>query len=206
MNNVFYLERTSGGSNQVSLKSKLFERRVIYLDTPIDGESVNTTIQQIALLAADGPGEPMTMLINSPGGNIQDGLALIDVMQACEGPIQTVSLGMAASMAAIILAAGTPGHRFITRHSRVMLHQPLISGGLPGGNCSEIESVANSLIERKRQLDKLLIYLTGRPKGEIQKLTAKDTYLDAAQALKHGLVDKMVEGTALSELIGGVAI
>lgn len=205
MNNVFYIERTAGGAQQVSLKTKLFERRVIYLDSEINADSVNAVIQQIALLAADAPGEPITMLINSPGGSIQDGLVLIDVMQAYDGPVRTVSLGIAASMAAVILAAGTRGHRYISRNSRVMLHQPLIAGGL-GGSCSEIESVANSLIESKQKLDNLLVYLTGRPKKEIQKLTAKDTYMDAKEALGHGLVDKVAEGADLNELIGGMSI
>ena len=92
MNNVYYLERTSNGSNQISLKTKLLERRIIYLDSQINGETVNQAIQQIALLAAEKPGEPITMLINSPGGSIQDGLVLIDVMRAYDGVINTVSL------------------------------------------------------------------------------------------------------------------
>lgn len=205
MNDVLYVERTAGGIHQVSLKTKLFERRVIYLDGEVNGDSVNDIIRQIALLTAEAPDEPITMLINSPGGSIRDGLVLIDVMQAHSGTIRTVSLGIAASMAAVILAAGTRGQRYISRNSQVMLHQPLIAGGL-GGNCSEIESVANSLIESKQKLDNLLVYLTGRPKKEIQKLTAKDTYMDAKEALSHGLVDKVAEGAALSDLIGGMSI
>ena len=109
MNNVLYLERTSGGSQQVSLKTKLFEKRVIFLDEEINRESVNNAIQQIALLAAIAPGEPITILINSPGGSILDGLVLIDVMKSYDGIIRTVSLGIAASMAAIsLLAARVP--------------------------------------------------------------------------------------------------
>lgn len=206
MNNVFYLERTANGSNQISLKTKLFERRVIYLDNQINGETVNETIQQIALLAAEKPGEEITILINSPGGSIQDGLVLIDVMKAYDGIVKTVSLGIAASMAAVILAAGTKGHRYCSKNSQVMLHQPLISGGIPGGNCSEIEEVAKSLVARKNQLNGLLTEFTGKPKEEIEKLTAKDNYLGADEALKYGLIDTIAEGKELFELIGGNAI
>ncbi|MBQ5816496.1 MAG: ATP-dependent Clp protease proteolytic subunit [Oscillospiraceae bacterium] len=206
MNNVYYVERTANGSNQISLKSKLLERRVIYLDCEINGESVGDIIRQISLLSADDPEGEITMLINSPGGSIQEGLVLIDVMRSHKGAINTVSLGIAASMAAVILAAGTKGHRYISKSSQAMLHQPLISGGVPAGSCSEVEGVAKSLIARKKQLDDLLVTLTERPRKEILKLTAKDTYLNAEEALKYGLVDKIAEGEELNRLIGGAAI
>lgn len=206
MNNVYYLERTVNGSNQISLKTKLLERRIICLDREIDHQTANETIRQLALLAADAPGESITMLINSPGGSILDGLVLMDVMRAYDGIINTVSLGIAASMAAVILAAGTKGHRYCSRHSQVMLHQPLIAGGMPGGNCSQIEEVARSLVTRKHQLNDLLIEFTGKPKAEIEKLTSADNYLSAEDALRHGLIDVIADGKELYELIGGAAI
>lgn len=205
MNNVYVTERTCGGITQMSLETKLLERRVIYLNTEINHESVSRVIQQIAVLSATAPGEPITMLINSPGGSILDGLVLIDVMQAYSGIVRTVSLGIAASMAAVILAAGTRGHRYVSRHSQVMLHQPLLSGGLPGGSCSEVENIAQSLVERKRELDDLLVQFTGKPLREIRQLTGKDTYMKADAALKHGLVDSIADGIVLNDLIGGVA-
>ncbi len=203
MNNVYYLERTVHGSNQISLKTKLLERRIIYLDSEINSESVNQIIQQISLLSIENPTAEITMLINSPGGSILEGLVLIDVMRSYSGIIKTVSLGIAASMAAVILAAGTKGHRYITNSSQVMLHQPLISGSLPGGNCSEIEGVAKSLLARKKQLDNLLVELTGKPKKEIMKLTAKDSYLNAEDAKTHGLIDVIACGKELNDLLGG---
>ena len=127
-------------------------------------------------------------------------------MKAYDGIIHTVSLGIAASMAAVILAAGTKGHRYISPHSQVMLHQPLLSGGLPAGNCSEVESIAQSLLERKNELDDMLTSFTGKPKDEIRQLTSKDTYLKAEEALKYGLIDVIADGKRLNELIGGVAI
>lgn len=206
MNNVNYLERTVNGSNQISLKTKLLEKRIIYLDSEINRESVNETIQQIALLSAEDPKGTITMLISSPGGSILEGLVLIDVMRSYGGIIKTVSLGIAASMAAVILAAGTKGHRYASKHSQVMLHQPLISGSIPGGNCSEIEEVAKSLLASKKQLDELLVELSGKEKKEIMKLTAKDTYLSADKAKSHGLIDIIADGIELNELIGGNAI
>jgi len=206
MNNVYYVERTANGSNQISLKSKLLERRVIYLDREVNGESVGEMIRQISLLSADDPEGEITILINSPGGSIQEGLVLIDVMRSHRGAVNTVSLGVAASMAAVILAAGTKGHRYISKNSQAMLHQPLIAGGVPASSCSEVEGVAKSLIARKKQLDDLLVTLTGQPKKDILKLTSKDTYLNADEALKYGLVDKIAEGEELIRLIGGVLI
>ena len=205
MSTVYYTERTCNGITQMTLESKLFERRVICLDTEINRESVYEAIQKIAVLSAVGPHEPITILINSNGGSILEGLVLIDVMRAYDGVIRTVSLGIAASMGAVILAAGTKGHRYVTQHSQVMLHQPLLAGGVPAGNCSEVESIAQSLVKRKRELDDLLIQFTGRPKDEIRKLTSKDTYMRAEEALKHGLVDCIADGAGLTELIGGAA-
>jgi ATP-dependent Clp protease protease subunit len=206
MSNVYFIEKTVNGSNQITLKSKLFEKRIIYLDDEINHQSVNETIQQISLLAMEGPSEPITMLINSPGGSIQDGLVLIDVMRAYDGIIKTVSLGIAASMAAVILAAGTKGYRYASNYSQVMLHQPLISGSIPGGNCSEIEGVAKSLLKRKKQLDDLLVTLTEKPKKEIMVLTSKDNYLSATEAKNHGLIDQIACGKELYNLIGGNAV
>ena len=206
MEQVYYLERGSSGCRQISLKTKLFEQRVIYLDEPVDSTTVNQAVQQFTLLAALDGKQPITLVINSPGGSIRAGLVLIDVMRSFSGPVRTVSLGIAASMAAVILAAGTHGQRFITPHSQVMLHQPLLAGGLPGGSCSEVESVARSLMERKQELDDLLVRFTGRPKQEIRRLTAKDTYLKADQAIRHGLVDAVAEGELLYDLMGGALV
>lgn len=207
MSDIFYLERTTNGTNAITLKSKLFEKRIIFLDSQIDVESVNTTIAQISLLAMENPNEPITILINSPGGSILNGMVLIDVMKACPCTIQTVSLGIAASMGAVILAAGTKGYRFVSPNSQVMVHQPLIAGGIPGGSCSQIESVANSLIKTKTELDQFLSKLTGKPIKTIRKLTAKDTYMNAKEALQYGLVDKIANAEELNSLLtGGIAV
>lgn len=203
MNEIFYLERTTHGTNAITLKTKLFENRIIFLDAEINSESVNTTIAQIALLSAENPHEPITILINTPGGSILHGKVLIDVMKACPCTIQTISLGIAASMGAVILAAGTKGYRFVSPSSQVMVHQPLIAGGMPGGSCSEIESVANTLIKTKNELDKFLAELTDKPIKTIRRLTSKDTYMNAEEALEYGLVDKIADADELNKLLTG---
>ncbi len=206
MNNTYYLERTSTGTNSVTLKSKLFEKRILFLDSEINSQTVNTLIAQISLLTSDNTNEPITILINSPGGSIRDGLVLIDVLKSSPCTIRTVSLGIAASMSAVILAAGTKGFRYISPNSQVMLHQPLIAGGTPGGSCSEIEAVANSLIQTKKHLDQLLTKLTGKSIKAIRSLTSKDTYLNAREACENGLVDKIADSETLNALITGGTI
>ncbi len=207
MSDTFYLERTTNGTNAITLKSKLFEKRIIFLDSEIDAQTVNTTIAQLSLLAMEDPNEKITILINSVGGSVLHGRVLIDVIKSSPCVIQTVSLGMAASMAAIILSAGTKGHRYVSPSSQVMVHQPLISGGIPGGSCSEIEAVANSLIKTKNELDKLLSQFTGKSIKTIKKLTSKDTYMNAKEAVENGLVDKIADGNDLNDLLtGGIAI
>ena len=203
MNNTYYLQKTSNGTNQITLKSKLLENRIIFLEDEINGETVSDVISQIVLLGAEDNAKPVTLIINSPGGSIRDGLVLIDVMKSAPFPVKTVSLGIAASMAGVILAAGTKGYRYITPNSWVMLHQPLISGGLPSSNCSQVEEVAKSLVESKEKINTLLSELTGKSVKQVAQLTDKDSYLKAEEALSHGLVDKIAEGKELFELMTG---
>ena len=203
MENIFYLQKTANGTNQITLKSKMLEKRIIFLDGEINSESVNKTITQMSLLCAEDSSKPITLLINSNGGSIRDGLVLIDVMRAMPFPIRTVSMGIAASMAAVILAAGTKGRRYITPSSYAMLHQPLISSGLPAGSCSEVEQIAKSLLDRRDQLNTLLSELTGKDISVISEVTSKDTYLSAEEAKNLGLVDVIANGTMLFKLIKG---
>lgn len=200
MNTTYFLEKSVHGTNQITLKSKLLEKRIIFLDKRIDSESMNEIIQQISLLSIENPDEPITMLINSPGGSILNGMVIIDAMNASPCEIRTVSLGIAASMAAVILASGNK--RYASQSSQVMLHQPLVQG-LPGGSCSEIEDVANSLMKTKAELDHLLTKLTGKSIKTIRRLTSKDTYMSAEEALENGLIDTIAEGNILNSLLTG---
>lgn len=202
MNTPYFIERTSAGADSISLESVMFEHRVIFLDKPIDADSVNEIIKQILVLAMNGK-EPITIVINSPGGNIGDGLALVDTIRSSPVPIRTISLGLAASMGAIILAAGTHGHRYISKHSRVMLHEPLIQSGI-GGSCSSVQATAEALMERKNLINNLLADYTGKDLETINKACSYDHYMGGEEAVELGLVDAVLSDEELfSILIGG---
>ena len=169
---------------------------------PIDEDSVNRTIRQLIILDNKSD-DPITMVIGSPGGDIQQGLALLDVMQACRSTIRTVAVGLAASMASVLLAAGTPGERYCTKHSRVMIHEPLLSSGV-SGSCSTIQEKAKHILERKELLNQLLSSFTKRTRKQIEKATAYDHYFTAEEAATFGLVDHVAKSEQLMELLGGV--
>lgn len=202
-NDTFFIEKTANGINQVTLRSKLLEKRIVFLDEEVCVDSVNRLISQLILLSMQDNTKPVTLLINCPGGSIRDGLVLIDVIKSLPFTVRTVSLGIAASMAAVILAAGTKGHRYISANSWAMLHQPLIQNGLSSSSCSEVEEVAKTLIERKEMLNNMLSELTGNSVETISKITSKNSYLNAQDTLNLGLVDAIADGQTLYELIGG---
>lgn len=201
MKNTYYIEKTSNGATGVTFESKLFEKRVLYLDTEVSRETVNELIRQIIVLEEEN-NSPITMVIDSPGGNIQAGLALIDVMKGCSCEIRTLVLGMAASMGAVIAAAGTKGQRYISEHSRVMVHEPLLQSGVTG-SCSSIQATAKAIMDRKNLLNSLLAEYTGNDVQSIERATSFDNDMHAAEALVFGLVDKLVGGTDLLEIMKG---
>lgn len=202
-NDTYFIEKTANGTNQVTLRSKLLEKRIIFLDEEVGVDSVNRLISQLILLSMQDNTKPVTLLINSPGGSIRDGLVLIDVIKSMPFTVKTVSLGIAASMAAVILAAGTKGNRYISENSWAMLHQPLIQNGLSSSSCSEVEQVAKTLIERKEMLNNMLSKLTGKDVATVSEITSKDSYLNSKEALEFGLVDKIADEQTLYELLGG---
>lgn len=198
----FYLERTSHGTSSVTLESALYEHRIIFLDRQVDSESINDTIKQILVLCSINKDEPITLVLNTPGGSINDGLALVDVIQSCPCPVRAISLGIAASMGAIILASCSKGYRYVTEHSRVMLHEPLIQNNV-GGSCSSVQATAEALLERKKLLNKLLCKYTGKPARVISKATSFDNYLDATAAVELGVCDEVLANEKLYEILKG---
>ena len=202
-NTPLYLERTTNGTTGITLESVLMEQnRLIFLDKPVDGESVGEIIKQILVLSAVNKNEAITLVINTPGGSITDGLALVDVIKSCPCSVRGISLGIAASMGAVILASCTRGQRFVTEHSRVMLHEPLISN-TTGGNCSSIQATAEALLERKKLINKLLCEYTGKDLKTINKATSFDNYLSADAAVSLGLCDEVVSNKRLYEILKG---
>ena len=198
----YYLERTSHGTSSISLESVLMEKRLVFVDKPVDSESINEIIKQILILSSANKDEPITLIINTPGGSITDGLALVDVIKSCPCTIRGVSLGIAASMGAIILASCSKGYRYITEHSRVMLHEPLIQSSV-GGSCSSIQATAEALLERKKLINKLLCEYTEKDPKTINKATSFDNYLSAQAAVSLGICDEVLSNDRLFEILKG---
>jgi len=194
------IERTTHGVKEIGLDSVLLEKRIIFFDKPVDTESVNEVIKQLLVLSSLSD-KPIIVLINTPGGSINDGLSLIDVFEAIPNEIWTVSTGMAASMGGVILAAGDK--RYITEHSRVMLHEPLIQNGA-GGSCSSVTATAKALQERKNLINELLCKFTGKSKKIINKATSFDNYLNAKEAEELNVIDEILSQEKLYEILKGV--
>lgn len=195
------LVEDSNGIHQIDSKSLMLKNRVIFLDETVTGDSVNETIRQIVLMGLSSQ-DPITIIIDSPGGSIQAGFQLIDVMEASPCVIRTIASGSACSMGAVILAAGTPGCRAISARSKVMIHEPLISGGV-GGSTSQIESIANDLKERRETINKMLCKYTGQSMKAMKKATSFDHWYNASEALEFGLVDTIAMETDLFAMISG---
>ena len=198
----YYLERSSHGTSSISLESVLMEKRLVFVDKPVDSESINEIIKQILILSSANKDEPITLILNTPGGSITDGLALVDVIKSCPCTIRGVSLGIAASMGAIILASCSKGYRYITEHSRVMLHEPLIQNSV-GGSCSSIQATAEALLERKKLINKLLCEYTEKDAKTINKATSFDNYLGAEAAVSLGICDEVLSNDRLFEILKG---
>ena len=189
MNIPAILERTSEGIQRCEIQDVMLQRREIDCVGKIDRESVNALILQLRYLQSlDDVGE-ITIFVNSPGGSIDDGLALIDVMAALRCPIRTVCVGLAASMGALLFASGDK--RDILPHGRVMIHDPLIAGGV-GGSALKLDAVARDLMKARETTAQILSERTGHTLEEVYEKTANDTYFDAQEALEWGLADRII--------------
>ena len=189
MNIPAILERTSEGIQRYAIQDVMLQRREIDCVGKIDRESVNALILQLRYLQSlDDVGE-ITIFVNSPGGSIDDGLALIDVMAALRCPIRTVCVGLAASMGALLFASGDK--RDILPHGRVMIHDPLIAGGV-GGSALKLDAVARDLMKARETTAQILSERTGHTLEEVYEKTANDTYFDAQEALEWGLADRII--------------
>lgn len=196
------LVEDSNGIHPLSSKSLLLKKRVIFLDDHIDGETVNETIRQIVLMGMES-NQPITIVIDSPGGSIQAGFQLIDVMESCPCTIRTLALGCAASMGAVVLAAGTKGHRFVSNRSKVMIHEPLLGGSGVSGSTSTIASIAEDLKATRDTINEMLCTYTGQSMKAMKKATSYDHYFSSTEAVEFGLVDQIVPDKDLFTLISG---
>lgn len=182
---------TARGAHPIPLESRSFDDGIIYISGAIDDALACRLILLFQLSAKEH--KDLTVYINSPGGAVTAGLAILDAMQAYPYSIKVICAGVAASMAAVLLAGGRKGQRCIMPHSQVMIHEPLIAGGL-GGSATSIQRTAESIIETKKILNGLLAKFTGRTLKEIDKNTAFDNFFNAKEAIEFGLCDKIVTG------------
>ena len=183
------IEQTSRGERAYDIYSRLLKDRIIFLGTAIDDHVANLVVSQLLFLAAEDPDKDISLYINSPGGSITAGMAIYDTMNFIKPQVSTICIGMAASMGAFLLAAGEKGKRIALPNSEVMIHQPL--GGAQG-QATEIQIAAKRILFLREKLNQILSEKTGQPLEIIERDTERDNYMTAEQALKYGLVDKVV--------------
>jgi ATP-dependent Clp protease protease subunit len=184
------IEKSPQGERAYDIYSRLLKERIIFLGGVIDDHMANLVIAQLLFLESQDPKRDVRLYINSPGGSVTAGLAIYDTMQYIKPDVSTICVGMAASMAAVLLAAGKKGKRFILPNSEVLLHQVM---GQAGGQAVEIEISAKHIIKIKDRLNKILAKHTAQPLSKIEKDTDRDFYLDAEQAKEYGIVDEIIK-------------
>lgn len=191
------LVKSSNGITQVSADSKLLSQRKVFVEGEINAESACEFVKKIMLLNAEDSNKPIDVLINSPGGCINSGMLMYDVIQASKALIRTWCIGRAYSMGAILLCCSNHG-RYILPHGEVMIHEPLL-GNRVGGNSSSIKSISESLLETKRKMNQILAKHTGQSEQAVEEATSFDHYFDPEESLKFGLVDEIVDFGKLME-------
>ena len=184
------MRESSQGIERIALKDEFFARREIEITGVVDQNMTYSLCQQLRHLAQDDPRTKITIFVNSPGGSVQDGLAIYDVMQAIDCPIRTVCLGMAASMAALLFIAGD--ERDMLPHAQVMIHDPLIGGGI-GGSALTVKAVADDLMRTRQITAEIISKHSGHSIEEVLEVTAHDTYFEAPAAVEWGLADRVIE-------------
>lgn len=191
---VTIYEQTSRGDRPYDLYSRLLADRIIFLGMPIDDYVANYVIAQLLYLEAEDPDKDINMYINSPGGSVTAGLAIYDTMQFVRPAISTICLGQAASMGAVLMAAGTPGKRYALPYSRFMLHQ--VMGGVQG-QASDIEIQAREIVRIGEMIDEILVKHTGQSMDAIQRDSDRDFFMGAREAKEYGIVDEVLERNPL---------
>ena len=184
----YVIEQTPRGERSYDIYSRLLNDRIIFLGEEINSVSANLVVAQLLHLESQDAEKDISLYINSPGGEVYSGLAILDTMNFIKPQVSTICVGMAASMAAVLLSAGAKGKRFCLPHSKVMIHQP--SGGAQGQQ-TEIEIVAEEIKKTRRELNQILSDASGQPIEKVQADTERDNYLTASEALDYGLIDRI---------------
>ena len=185
------VERSQRGERAYDIFSRLLEERIIFLAGPVTDMNANVVIAQMLYLASKDSKRDIKLYINSPGGSVTAGLAIYDTMQYLKCPVSTICIGLTASMAAVILAAGTKGKRFSLPNAEILLHQ--VAGGMQG-QAADIEITAKQILHMKQKLNKIISSHTGQPISKVENDTDRDFYLTAEEAKKYGLIDEVIGG------------
>lgn len=194
--NPYVIERSSRGERSYDVYSRLLMDRIIFLGTPVNDDVANMIIAQLLFLEADNPGRDIHLYINSPGGSVSAGLGIYDTMQFLKSPVNTICMGLAASMGAFLLTAGAKGKRSALPNSRIMIHQP--SGGA-SGTASDIEIQAKEILYLRGRMNDLMAKHTGRPLEQIERDVDRDRFMSAEEAVKYGLIDQVITNRAEAE-------
>ncbi len=184
------VEQTPRGERAYDIYSRLLKERIVFVGTAISDELASSIMAQLIFLQDEDPLEPISLYINSPGGSITAGLAIYDTMQYIQPEVHTWCTGQAASMAAVLLAAGEPGHRYALPYSRVMIHQPW---GQLSGQAADVQIQAEEILRLRKWINQILADHTGQPVEQIEKDTDRDYFMTAEEATEYGVVDSVVE-------------
>ena len=190
----FVVEQTGRGERSYDIYSRLLKDRIVFVGGQITDEVSNLVTAQLLFLESEDPEKEINMYINSPGGSVTAGLAMYDTMQFVKPPVSTLCVGQAASMGAVLLAAGAKGRRYSLPHSRIMIHQ--LSGGFEG-QAADIDIQAREALRLRELLNQILSSHTGQPMKKIEKDTDRDNFLSAAQAVEYGLIDEVIQGRSV---------
>ncbi len=185
------IESTGRGERAYDIYSLLLKERIVFLGTPINAQVANLIVAQLLFLDREDPEREISLYINSPGGEIAAGLAIYDTIQLIHAPVSTIAVGMAASMATVLLTAGTKGRRFALPHATIHLHQPL--GGAQG-QATDIEIAAREILRMRALINTILREHTGLSEEQIERFTDRDFYMTAAQAAEYGIIDEVLGG------------
>lgn len=185
----YVIEQTSRGERNYDIYSRLLKDRIIFLGEEVNDVSASLVVAQLLFLEAEDPGKDIHLYINSPGGSVTAGMAIYDTMQYIKCDVETICIGMAASMGAFLLSGGTKGKRLALPNAEIMIHQP--SGGARG-QATEIQIVAEQILRTKKKLNEILAANTGKPLETIEIDTERDNYMSAQEAMEYGLIDRVI--------------
>ncbi|MCI9063058.1 MAG: ATP-dependent Clp protease proteolytic subunit [Clostridia bacterium] len=188
----YVVEQTSKGERSYDIFSRLLKDRIIFLGEDVNATTASLVVAQMLFLESEDPDKEISLYINSPGGSVTDGLAIVDTMNYIKCPVKTICLGLAASFGAVLLANGEKGKRYATPNAEILIHQPLIGGHGISGQTTDIKIHAEQMIKTRERLTKILSDKTGQPLEKVMEDTERDHYMTAEEALEYGLIDEIL--------------